>query len=206
MAVTMVIFTKRMNKVTRVISFFTVAVLAVLTFCFILFRNPSYDLNKLTENFNTCYNDLEAVANDNNLKNSFFPIDKDLPLRYYTIKVNDKSQITILFMTNATKIKKGNATFSLSYTVSDISEDNNFDAELFTQFVNSISGKEITSDFVTDFLTSPEEKYSSQKYGVSGDGYATEKIKALNFFEDWVIGYNLTYDNHAELWLYGYIK
>ncbi len=186
------------NRMKKLIPFFAVAVLVISALCLILFRIPSYDLNKLTENFNACYNDLEAVANDNNLKNSFFPIDKDLPLRYYTIKLNNKSQITVQFTTSATESKKGNGTFSVSYTISDISDDNNFDKELFTEIVNSVSGKEVSVDFVTEFLASPEEE--------SSNGYAKEKIKPLNFFEDWVIGYNETYDNHAELWLYGYIK
>ena len=60
--------------------------------------------------------------------------------------------------------------------------------------------------FVTDFLNAPEEKYSVEKYGLTGEGYAESKMYALDFFENWVIGYHLTYNNHAELWFRGRIQ
>ncbi len=190
----------------KIIAVSIVVVLLVLSVCFVLFKNPTYDLYTLTEKFNACYDEIESIANEYNLENKFEVKDETKSLNEYSITVNDKSKINIEFSTNATEAQKGTGTFSISYTISDVSDDNNFDVKLFTEIVNSISGKTITTDFVTDFLTAPEEKYSVEKYGLSGDGYAVEKMYALNFWEDWVIGYNLTYNNHAELWFYGRIK
>lgn len=189
----------------RIIVIFSV-VLLVASLGYVLFINPCYDLDTLSEKFNACHIEIEAIANEHNSEKRFWVTDEEKSLNKYYISVNDTSNIYIEFFTNATEKQKGMGTFSVSYTISDASDDNDFDVELFTELVNSISGKTITADFVTEFLTAPEEKYSVQKYGLSGDGYAVEKIHALNFWEDWLIGYNLTYDNHAELWFSGYVK
>ncbi len=196
---------KKTITVFIVVSLLVVSFL-VLSSGFLLFRNPYSDLDSLTEKFNICYNEIESIANEYNLENKFWVTDESKSLEKCYIKVNDKSRIDVEFSTTATETQRGKGTFSISYTISDVNDDNNFDIDLFTKIVNSISGKTITSDFVTGFLTAPKEKYSVKKYGLSGNGYAIEKMQALNFFEDWFIGYKLTYDNHAELWFYGYIK
>lgn len=185
---------------------FVVVAFLVVSVSFALFRNSSYDLDALTGKFNGCYEEIELIADKHKLENNFLVTDEANLLKKYHISVNDTSNIYIEFSTNATETQKGMGYFSVSYTISDISNENSFDVELFTELVNSISGKTITADFVTEFLSAPEEKYSAQKYGLSGDGYAVEKMHALNFCEDWVVGYNLTYDNQAELWFSGYIK
>lgn len=190
----------------RIIVIFIAVVLLVASFGYVLFRNPSYDLDTLSKKFNACYIEIEAIANGNNLEDRFWVTDEANSLKKYHISVNDTSNIYIEFSTNATETQKGMGYFSVSYTISDIGDENSFDVELFTELVNSISGKTITADFVTEFLTAPEEKYSVQKYGLSGDGYAVEKMHALDFLEDRVIGYNLTYDNHADLWFYGRVR
>lgn len=190
----------------KLITVLIVIALLVLSICFLLFRNPTYNLDKLTEKFNKCYNGIESVTDKYNLESKDLATDETNSLKQYYIIVNDKQRIDITFSTNATETQKGNGTFSISYTISDVNDDNNFDVDLFTEIVNSISGKTITTDFVTEFLTAPEEKYSVEKYGVNGGSYDVEKMHALNFWEDWVIGYELIYDNHTELWFYGYIK
>lgn len=183
-----------------------VLALVVFSVCFVAFRNTFYNLNTLTEKLNACYNGIESIVNEQNLENKCSLIDENMLLNEYCITVNGNARIDITFETNATKTQKGYGRFSLSYTIYDIGDDNNFDVELFTDFVNSISGKTVTTDFVTEFLTAPEDKYSCKKYGLSGDGYAVKKMHSLNFWEDWIIGYELTYDNQATLWFYGYIK
>lgn len=190
----------------RIIVIFIAVVLLVASFGYVLFRNPSYDLDTLSKKFNAYYIEIEAIANENNLEDRFWITDEAKSLKKYHISVNDTSNIYIEFSTNATEKQKGMGTFSVSYTVSDISTDNNFDVKLFTAIVNSVSGKKITTDFVTEFLNAPEEEYSVEKYGLSYGGHAVEKMHALNFWEDWIIGYNLTYDNHAELWFYGRVR
>ena len=190
----------------KVIPICIIVAILVLSVCFVLFRYPSYDLKTLTEKFTINYNEIESIANEYKLESKFSVTDESKALKKCYITVNEKSRIYVEFSTTATETQTGNGTFSISYTISDVSDDNNFDIELFTEFVNSISGKEITADFLTDFLTAPEEKYSVEKYGLSDGSYAIEKMHSLNFGEDWVIGYNSTYDNHAELWFYGYIK
>ncbi len=189
----------------RIIVIFIAVVLLVASFGYVLFRNPSYDLDTLSKKFNAYYIEIEAIANENHLEDRFWVTDEAKSLKKYHISVNDTSNIYIEFSTNATEKQKGMGTFSVSYTVSDISTDNNFDVKLFTAIVNSVSGKKITTDFVTEFLNAPEE-YSVEKYGLSYGGYAVEKMHALDFWEDRVLGYNLTYDNHAELWFYGRVR
>lgn len=189
----------------RIIVIFIAVVLLVASFGYVLFRNPSYDLDTLSKKFNAYYIEIEAIVNENNLEDRFWVTDEAKSLKKYHISVNDTSNIYIEFSTNATEKQKGMGTFSVSYTVSDISTDNNFDVKLFTAIVNSVSGKKITTDFVTEFLNAPEE-YSVEKYGLSYGGYAVEKMHALDFWEDRVLGYNLTYDNHAELWFYGRVR
>ena len=190
----------------KAIIVFVVVILLAFSICFVLFRNPSYDLEALAEKFNICYNEIESITNESKLESKFWVTDKSKSLKKGYIAVNDASRIDIEFSTNATATKKGRGTFSLSYTIPEVSDENYFDIGLFVKIINSISGKTTTADFVTEFLTAPEEKYSVEKYGLSGGDYAIEKMHAFNFGEDWVIGYNLTYDNHAELWFYGYIK
>ncbi len=190
----------------KVIVVLVVVALSVISICSLLFRTPTYELDTLTEKFYECYNEIESITDKYNLESKDLVTDEIKSLKQYYITVNDKQRIDITFSTTATETKKGNGAFSISYTISDISDDNNFDVELFTDIVNSISGKTITTDFVTEFLTAPEEKYSVEKYGLSGGSYDVEKIHALNFWEDWVICYELTYDNHAELRFYGYVK
>ena len=190
----------------KLITVLIVVALLVLSVCFLLFRNPTYNLDKLTEKFNKCYNGIESLTDKYNLEYKDRVTDEINSLKQYYIIVNDKQRIDITFSTNATETQKGNGTFSISYTISDVSDDNNFDVDLFTEVVNSISGKTITKVFTTEFLTASEEKYSVEKYGLSGGGYAVEKMHALNFWEDWIISYELTYDNNAELRFYGYVK
>ena len=193
-----------MKKVI-VLIFVIASLLPVL--CVVLFFVPtSYDLSELTEKFNVCYDGVEAIANKYNLENKFYITDEVKLLKSGYIKINNKSGINVEFSTNATKTQKSEGVFCVSYTISDIGTDNNFDIELFVELVNSISGKTITNDFVTDFLNAPEEKYSVEKYGLTGEGYAESKMYALDFFENWVIGYHLTYNNHAELWFRGRIQ
>ncbi len=190
----------------KVIVVLVVVALSVISICSLLFRTPTYELDTLTEKFYECYNEIESITDKYNLESKDLVTDEIKSLKQYYITVNDKQRFDITFSTTATETKKGNGAFSISYTISDISDDNNFDVELFTDIVNSISGKTIITDFVTEFLTAPEEKYSVEKYGLSGGSYDVEKIHALNFWEDWVICYELTYDNHAELRFYGYVK
>ncbi len=192
----------------KLITVLFVVALLMLSVCFLLFRNTTYTLDKLTEKFNKCYNRIETVTDKHNLESKNWATDKINSLKHYYIIINDKQRIDIRFSTNATETQKGNGTFSISYTISEVNDDddNNFDVDLFTEIVNLISGKTITTDFLTEFLTAPEEKYSVEKYGLSGGGYAVEKMQALNFWEDWVISYELTYDNDAELQFYGYIR
>ena len=190
----------------RIIVIFIAVVLLVASFGYVLFRNPSYDLDTLSKKIDVCYIEIEAIANENNLGDIFWITDEAKSLKKYHISVNDTSNIYIEFSTNATEKQKGMGTFSVSYTVSDINTDNNFDVELFTAIVNSVSEKKITTDFVIGFLNAPEEEYSVRKYGMTGEGYDISKMYALDFGENRIIGYNLTYDNYAELWFYGRVR
>lgn len=190
----------------KTITIIIVVSLVVISVYLLFPKIPSCDLEILTKKFNLCYTGIESITNKYKLENKVWVTDEAKSLKKYYISITDKARIDIEFSTTATETQKGIGVFSVSYTISDVSEDNNFDVELFTEIVNSASGRSITTDFVTDFLTAPEEKYSIEKYGLPDDGYAVEKMHALNFWEDWFIGYNLTYDNHAEIWFYGYIK
>ncbi len=180
--------------------------IAVATFLLMQSCVLTYDSDTLTEKFEECYNEIDSIVDRYSIESRYWVTDESQLLREYYLVLSDKSIIDIEFSTYATESQKGNGTFSISYTIPNISDENNFDVELFTEIANSVSGKTITADFVTEFLTAPEEKYSVEKYGLNGGGYAVEKMHALNFWEDWVIGYELTYDGYAKLWFYGYIK
>ena len=167
------------------------------------FPPPLYDYYESVDLCNTLYNDVEFFLYDYNL--SVVEVDKDGEYNVGDIFINDKQKIRIDY-TNDTHYKgRANSVFSISYTVTEISKDNYFDVELFTELVNLNSKKKIKVDFVNEFLISTEDKYSSTKYGFSGEDFEISKQHSFDFFENWIIGYQQTEDKYAELWFYGCI-
>lgn len=76
---------------------------------------------------------------------------------------------------------------------------NRINIDLFIEFINEISGKKVTKDFIVDFLTSPEEKYKSDKTGRSKmDDELISKAYDFNFTSDWSVIYTL-YKNQDEI-------
>ena len=115
----------------KIIALFIVVVLIVLSVCMLLFRKLSYDLDDLTEKFNVCYSRIDLVTNKHELESKFNKTNDADSLSEYHISVNEKSNINVEFSSTATETKRGSGMFCVSYTISDVSDYNNFDVELF---------------------------------------------------------------------------
>ncbi len=119
--------------------------------------------------------------------------DSSFVSRDYDVKINDISRLEI-HLENS----NGRERFYIDY-INHIDDknniNNNFDVLLFTKLINSLSGQFITEESCNEFLNAEESEYPSGRYHTekSEDQYI-RKIKALNFFEDWIIEYTLSKD------------
>lgn len=80
--------------------------------------------------------------------------------------------------------EKGEETFLIVYS---IPENKDFDLELFTELVNSISGKTISKEFCENFL----DNLNVSENNSQDTGIPLYKSKPLDFEPNWVISYTL---------------
>ena len=97
--------------------------------------------------------------------------------------------------------------FSIEYEISDVESEEEFNVPLFVDLVNCVSGRELTVEFCEEFLMAPEDEYPASAYGFKkANGEIVAKQYPMNFFEDWVIGYELTEEGVGTLWFGGLTK
>ena len=125
---------------------------------------------------------------------------------HYTIKITDDSSIDVDVYWN-NKIE----TFSITYLnqLKDENEQNRYiNKHLFVDLVNEVSGKEITLEYINDFLYSSEDKYPSIKAGYEKDEKYTiiNKKDSFGFFPDWQTSYLLRKDLSEEFRFSGLTK
>ena len=125
---------------------------------------------------------------------------------HYTIKITDDSSIDVDVYWN-NKIE----TFSITYLnqLKDEKEQNRYiNKHLFVDLVNEVSGKEITLEYINDFLYSSEDKYPSIKAGYEKDEKYTiiNKKDSFGFFPEWQTSYLLRKDLSEEFRFSGLTK
>lgn len=117
-----------------------------------------------------------------------------------TITISSSERINILLERLEAGSDKVIESFSIEYEISDIESEDEFNVQLFVDLVNSVSGRELTVEFCEEFLMAPEDEYPASDYGFEKlNGEIIAKEYPLNFFEDWVIGYELTEDGNGIL-------
>ena len=120
--------------------------------------------------------------------------------RNYVIDLNDETYVKVWLHCNANKDVSGWPDTGYEMFSVDYYSDGNreFNLELFTDIVNTISGRKITKEYCETFLSDPEEKHPASKYGLKKtEGEKVRKSESLNFWDDWSIDYIL-YDDETE--------
>ena len=124
----------------------------------------------------------------------------------HKIKITDDSYIDVDVYWNNMR-----ETFSITYLnqLKDENEQNRYiNKHLFVDLVNEVSGKEITLEYINDFLYSSEDKYPSIKAGYEKDEKYTiiNKKDSFGFFPDWQTSYLLRKDLSEEFRFSGLTK
>lgn len=162
------------------------------------------------KNFSVYQDSLQKIADQYDLKLTAKEdknIENQDSYKDFIITVSSNSVIEIRVINSAYESKKGVESFSIQYGISEIDSVSDYNIPLFIDLVNSVSGREISADFCTEFLNAPENKYSAEKYGYKKlNGEIIAKQLPLNFFEDWNISYILSKDNEGILTFGGLTK
>ena len=124
----------------------------------------------------------------------------------HKIKITDNSSIDVDVYWNNMR-----EAFSITYLnqLKDENEQNRYiNKHLFVDLVNEVSGKEITLEYINDFLYSSEDKYPSIKAGYEKDEKYTiiNKKDSFGFFPDWQTSYLLRKDLSEEFRFSGLTK
>lgn len=83
--------------------------------------------------------------------------------RTLSITPDEQAAITLKLTNNAGQNGRGGETVYIEYTShGEIS----LDPRLFTEIVNTVSGREITESYCRQFLSDPEEKHSPLRYEI----------------------------------------
>ena len=113
----------------------------------------------------------------------------------FLVTVDDEMSIDIRLHTNASHDRTGREEVEIRYRNYG---EQPFDLQLFTEVVNTVSGKEITQEYCEKFLSDPEEDHSPARYGLQKDSIKkVYKYEFLNFGQDWAITYS-EYDDETE--------
>jgi len=152
-------------------------------------------------NFGLYMNQISDIANSHNLK-MIEEIDPNIGddisiLRVVRITLSEQEYVVVRLGNSGGRESFGVYYYnSLENNGKDISRIN---IDLFVELINEISGKKVTKDFIVDFLTSPEEKYKSDKTGrTKMDDELISKAYDFNFTSDWSVIYAL-YKNQDEI-------
>ena len=173
------------------------------------------------KNFATYQTSLQEVSDKYNVKlkditNEWFDeICEETPdnIKIFQIVLSKHENIEIRFdfscenSEESSSLKdKGTENFDISYNIDNKSKGN-FNANLFVDLANSVSGRKLSLDFCKDFLNAPESKYPASNYGLDKcDGEKIEKSYSLNFYIDWMLYYTLKDDDSEELSFGGFTK
>lgn len=154
-------------------------------------------------NFAYYENQLKAVLEPSGLTMSELEIDDDEWGLYHSflIVIDDTATITVYLSSNAEKDSAGREEVEIHYKNND---EKALDLKLFVEIVNAVSGREISESYCEQFLSAPEEDYSSSRDKL--DNQKIYKYEFLNFDQDWSIGYSLYDDETEELTFWGLTK
>ena len=156
------------------------------------------------ENFDTYVEKIDNVLQDHGYSNKvyvFSPTYIDCIEQNCRITFSDDKIIYITFINNGitnfdSPSDKGIEQFNVKlvmnhdYIPIQYSSD---DLSLFCDIVNCISRWNLSEDYCNEFLNAPEEKYLSDRYmgyEKKNDDFISKR-KAINFFENWLISYDL---------------
>ena len=149
------------------------------------------------KNFQVYQNDLISVLEHYGLsleKCETNEYDDYLSLSFL-VTVDDEMSIDIRLHTNASHDRTGREEVEILYRNYG---EQPFDLQLFTEVVNTVSGREITQEYCEKFLSDPEEDHSPARYGLQKDSIKkVYKYEFLNFGQDWAITYS-EYDDETE--------
>lgn len=124
--------------------------------------------------------------------------------RTLSITPGEQAAITLKLTNNAGQNGRGGETVYIEYTSHG---ENSLDPRLFTEIVNTVSGREITESYCRQFLSDPEEKHSPLRYDIEKEDYKKiYKYEFLNWWQDWSLGYSLYDDDTEELTFWGLTK
>lgn len=182
-----------------------IIVFILLTFCSCNTRHISVEQSKA--NFVVYEENLQEIVKKYNLvleeKISKIEGSSDEIKEFHIVSTN--FEIVIWLGNSAIDSNKGVESFTVDYYLqkSNFCDDySEFNLDLFVDLVNCISAKKISGDMCRDFLDSPENKYSSEKYGYTKrEEENVKKVYPLNFFEDWVLFY--TSNSNGEVLTFG---
>lgn len=116
------------------------------------------------------------------------------------IDLNQKSNIYIRIINLSNTSNPGEEIFTISYSIKQNNDSEEFNLDLFLEIVNCISNKTLTQDDCKKFLQSSENEYSAEKYGLDKpDDLKIYKILYLDYIHDSSITYSMDLDNNEEL-------
>lgn len=120
------------------------------------------------------------------------------------ININEDEYIDIYIKNHGYRSKSGDQVFSMEYY--QLKETNDFDLNLFLEFLNAVSAKEITNDELTEFLNADEDKYPPEKFNYTKlDDEKVKKVKST-FWQDWEFIYSELKDGSSSLYFGGKTK
>lgn len=106
------------------------------------------------KNFSVYQDSLQKIADQYDLKLTAKEdknIENQDSYKDFIITVSSNSVIEIRVINSAYESKKGVESFSIQYGISDIDSVSDYNIPLFIDLVNSVSGREISADFCTEF-------------------------------------------------------
>lgn len=106
------------------------------------------------------------------------------------ININENEYYDIYFHNLGYKDGTGDSLFNIEYYTYDKSVSYNFDSDFFLQISNLVSGYELSTDEVNDFLNSDEETYPPEKYNYKKS--SDEEVKKVKGFRwhNWELMYS----------------
>lgn len=173
------------NKINLCILFVVFAFVIITNGCN---RATQISRTASVENFSEYEKNIGLISNKYNLNMSQI-IDPNYSIENNVCKdlrITGKDMEIQVYLSNKALLdeEKGRESFLVTYS---ISENKNFDLELFTELINSISGKTVSTKFCDDFLVNLNV---NKKKSDSSD-ILFHKSKPLDWSEDWVISYTL---------------
>lgn len=112
------------------------------------------------------------------------------------ININENEYIDIYIKNYGYRSKSGDQVFSMEYH--QLKETKDFNLNLFLEFLNAVSAKEITNDELVEFLNADEEKYPPETCNYTKlEDEIIKKAKNLDFMMNWMFVYSKTKDGSS---------